>query len=141
MLSKFLLCEIYVLYVIFPWVQHEPNALAISSTLSVMHWYYKGRNKSTFLWSHWMKNKSRFKISSSRYLCFLSYVCVSHQFETVPVWGLSCDSVCPCVCLCRYVSVPYTGFYSDFIVQHRKHHMGKEWDTLQKSLRVLKWIK
>ena len=56
-----------------------------------------------------------------------------------------CLSLCVFLCCKTYAYVTFLGvthclsvynkgFCNAFIKQHRKHHMGKEWDTLQNSL-------
>ena len=44
-------------------------------------------------------------------------------------------------CLGGVLSVSNNGPLSVFNEQHGNHHMGKEWDTLQKSLTVLEKMK
>lgn len=64
-----------------------------------------------------------------------------YESKPVPAWRLSCKyvslCVCPCICLslCECcVCLSHRGLHSVFIAQCRNHHMGKEWDTWQKSL-------
>lgn len=112
-----------------------------------------GKNKSNPSWSHLTKMESRFGFSTSYSLCLLCSVSLLYQSASVPIWRLTwvsvlvllCLSLCVFLCCKTYAYVTFLGvthclsvynkgFCNAFIKQHRKHHMGKEWDTLQNSL-------
>jgi hypothetical protein len=52
-----------------------------------------------------MESKYRFKFSISCALCLRLSVCQLCGSESVPVWRLSCDSVCSCFFVCLFLSV------------------------------------
>lgn len=118
------------------------NALVFNFESPVMHWCgVNEKIKKNSLWSspwtHLSKNKNRFEFSISCSLCALPYFC--------------CMSLN--LCLNMYVSVPLylslwnSPFANDkqlcflFNELHRKHHMVKGWDNLQKSLATFYKIK
>lgn len=122
-----------VLYVISPWVLHGSNALVTSSKSAVRHWCYKETNNRTSLWSHLTKSKSRFETSTSLSLCLLFSVCCMSLYLCLSEgWLVTLFVSLFCLCLC--VSVPNKGLCSVFMEQHRGITLGKEWNTLQKSL-------
>lgn len=82
--------------------------------------HVKERNKSASPWSWLNTSKSRFELSMFFSLCFLSSVC--------------CRSLYLCLYLCLCLSICNKGLCSVFTEHHRKYHMRKGWDTLQKSL-------
>lgn len=126
-----------VLYVISPWVLHGSNALVTSSKSAVRHWCHKETNNRTSLWSHLTKSKSRFEISTSLSLCLLFsvccmslYLCLSKGCLKAVLW--LCLSLCSvCVSVCLYLT---KGFALSLWNSTESITLGKEWDTLQKSV-------
>lgn len=77
-----------------------------------------------------MKSKPRFAFPT--FIPCVFHLSVCPLLESVPAWKLSCEFLSVWICLC--VSVPGKGLCSVFLGHHRKHPMGKKWDTLQKPL-------
>lgn len=66
-------------------------------------------------------------------LCILIYVCMFLLYELC-VFYCMCWYRCVCVYCVSCVSVSNKGLCSLLVEQYRKHHMGNELGTLQKSL-------
>lgn len=118
------------------------NALVINSEPPIMHWCRIEERNVLPPWSHLGKSRFRLEFSTSYSLCPVLHLwCES---ASAPDWRQSCDYVpvsvpvwTVCVCLHMSVSVClvfHKGLCSVFVEQHRNHHVGKEWCTLQKSL-------
>ena len=125
------------------------NALLINSDSPIMKCCTKERNTSTSPWCHSTWGESRFEFSTPCSLCLPSSVCLFQESETtfpVPyacvylsIVGLCVPVHYGTVCVCLYICVHVC--LSIFIEQHRKHHTGKEWDTLTRLYKGLShWL-